>query len=430
MTSKARAYVYIQLPGTLEVQTAGYYEQEGRSGVPTGIFVYNPKYLEHPDAVPLELFELPLRKGRYETTKLNGIFGCLRDASPDSWGRRLIERHLGRTDLTEVDYLLHSPEDRIGALSFGRGKDAPAPRSRFNRIISLPVLLAYADAVADDKTPASELSPELAAQVAGLVQSDSALGGARPKNGVEDEDSLWVAKFPERADRWDFARVEAATLALARMCGIRTPDTRIIEVAGRSVVLIRRFDRVKVEGGYLRHRMVSALTLLGASDTINDRAKWSYLLLADELRRRSHRPDEDLEELYRRMAFNALVCNTDDHPRNHALIAPGRDWELSPAYDLMPTPLASLEKRDLAMGVGRFNRYANRENLLSESAQFRLAREEAATIVDAMTDVVRNEWRSVMRAHGVTEADCERLATAFVYPGFHLDPRTVLDALA
>lgn len=82
------------------------------------------------------------------------------------------------------------------------------------------------------------------------------------------------------------------------------------------------------------------------------------------------------------------------------------------------------------MGVGRFNRYANRENLLSESAQFRLAREEAATIVDAMTDVVRNEWRSVMRAHGVTEADCERLATAFVYPGFHLDPRTVLDALA
>ncbi len=115
MTSKGRAYVYLQLPGTLQVWTAGYYELEDRSGVPTGIFVYNPNYIEHPAAVPLEPFELPLRKARFETIKLNGIFGCLRDASPDSWGRRLIERHLGRTDLTEIDYLLRSPEDRGGA---------------------------------------------------------------------------------------------------------------------------------------------------------------------------------------------------------------------------------------------------------------------------------------------------------------------------
>ncbi len=294
----------------------------------------------------------------------------------------------------------------------------------------MPALLAYADAIAEDRTSAAEPPPELVLQIAELVQPDSALGGARPKNAVEDDESLWVAKFPDRNDRWDFARVEAATLALARRCGIRTPDTRILEVAGRSVVLIRRFDRARTEGGYLRHRMVSALTVLGAGDAINDRTRWSYPLLADELRRRSRRPNEDLTELYRRMAFNALISNSDDHPRNHALIAQGRDWELSPAYDLMPNPQTSLEKRDLAMAIGRFNRYANRENLLSESAQFRLSREHAAGLIEQMRDTVRTQWRAVMRSHGVTDADCERLAGAFAYPGFDLDPRTVLNGFA
>ena len=130
------------------------------------------------------------------------------------------------------------------------------------------------------------------------------------------------------------------------------------------------------------------------------------------------------------MVFNALISNSDDHPRNHALIAPGRDWELSPAYDLMPNPQTSLEKRDLAMAIGRFNRYANRENLLSESAQFRLSREAAAAIIDKMHGIVRAEWHAVMRSHGVTDTDCQRLAGAFVYPGFDLDPQTVLASLA
>ena len=337
---------------------------------------------------------------------------------------------MGRSDLTEIDYLLHSPEDRAGALSFGRGKEPPSAQTRFNRVVSLPALLAYADAVAEDRAPSEGLSVELATQIAELVQPDSALGGARPKNAVEDDESLWIAKFPERNDRWNFARAEAATLALARLCGIHTPDTQVLEIAGRSVVLIRRFDRIKTEGGYFRPRMVSALTILGAGDTINDRARWSYPLLADELRRRSHRPNADLVELYRRMVFNALISNSDDHPRNHALIAPGRDWELSPAYDLMPNPQTSLEKRDLAMAIGRFNRYANRENLLSESAQFRLSREAAAAIIDKMHGIVRAEWHAVMRSHGVTDTDCQRLAGAFVYPGFDLDPQTVLASLA
>jgi serine/threonine-protein kinase HipA len=422
-TSEERAYVYLQLPESLEVVTAGLYTLEVRSGVPRGTFAYNPSYIARRDAVPLEPFELPLRRQPAETVRSGGIFGCLRDASPDAWGRRLIERHLGRVDLSEVDYLLHSPEDRAGALSFGRGKVAPAPTRHFNRVVKLGALLRFADAMDPSQTAQSFA---LAVQLEELLQPGTSLGGARPKNVVEDDEGLWVAKFPAKGDRWNFARVEAATLALARECEIRTPRTRIVEVDGRDVLLVERFDRKRVPEGYLRHRMVSALTVLGADESATERDRWSYLLFADELRRRSRQPAKDLAELYRRIAFNALISNTDDHPRNHALIAPDRDWDLSPAYDLMPHPMTSLEKRDLAMTAGRFGTYGNRENLLSECARFLLRTEDAAAILDELSAIVATRWRGVFRTQGVSEVDCDLLAPSFVYPGFRLDPETVL----
>ena len=172
--------------------------------------------------------------------------------------------------------------------------------------------------------------------------------------------------------------------------------------------------------------MVSGLTLLGAEDTYGDRSKWSYLALADEVRRRSSQTDKDLEELYRRMVFNALISNTDDHPRNQAMVAPGKQFELSPAYDLTPNPLVSQEKRDLALTIGTFNRYANRTNLLSEHGRFRLAHETASAIIDHSQKVIATRWNAVLRARGVSEAECDLLAMAFNYPGFELDPKVVL----
>ncbi len=416
--SKDRAYVYLQLPGSLEVVTAGFFEQEERAGVALGIFVYNPAYLERRDAVPLDPFELPLREGRFETVKLSGIFGALRDASPDAWGRRIIERHLNRTDLSEVDYLLHSPEDRVGALSFGRGKSPPPPASRFNKILELAKLLEFAKAVEkDDKV-------ELPAQVKDLIQPGTSLGGARPKNVVETNEGLWIAKFPSREDRWNNARVEASMLALARECNIHSCDYRVVSIGEDDVLLVRRFDRVKIEGGYMRYRFVSGLTVLDAGEGIGDRSRWSYLLLADELRRRSHRPAEDLRELFARMCFNALISNTDDHPRNHGLVAPGRDFELAPAYDLTPNPLTSVERRDLALIAGRYNRHANRENLSSDCERFRLSRERANALIDQMKETVQTRWRPVMRGQGVTEKDCELLARSFSYEGFELPAST------
>ncbi|MCY1040731.1 HipA domain-containing protein [Corallococcus sp. bb12-1] len=175
--------------------------------------------------------------------------------------------------------------------------------------------------------------------------------------------------------------------------------------------------------------MVSALTVLRADESPrvgpNERKTWSYILLADELKRWVSEPGEVLRELFRRMVFNALVSNIDDHPRNHALIASGAHWRLSPAYDLTPAPQASTE-RDLAMEVGRAQpRRANRRNLLSECVRFRLSKEEATRIIDTMHQHVSLRWRDVVRSCGGTEADVSAIERAFDYEGFEYgsDPR-------
>jgi serine/threonine-protein kinase HipA len=425
-SSDRRAYVYLQLPQSLEVVTAGFYELDFPQGVRTGSFVYNPAYLKRSDAVPLEPFELPLVSRRVQTVKLKGIFGALRDASPDAWGRRIIEKHVGRTDLTEVDYLLHSPEDRAGALSFGRDKTPPAPLRKFNQVIQLDVLLTATERFMEDEAAGRSGIPD---QVFELLQPGTSMGGARPKNVVEDDEGLWLAKFPDKGDKWSNARVEGAMLALAQECGLRAARHRIENVGGKDILLVQRFDRIRVADGYLRHRMVSGLTALGAEDSHGGPDKWSYLLLADELRRRSSQPVRDLEELFRRMVFNALISNTDDHPRNHALIATTEKWELSPAYDLTPNALTSLDKRDLALICGTFNRYANRTNLLSQHGQFKLSLEQATAIIDHVQRIVAARWHLVLRQYGTTAADCEAVAPAFNYPGFELDPKQVLAGL-
>ena len=203
------------------------------------------------------------------------------------------------------------------------------------------------------------------------------MGGARPKVVVEDGDGLWLAKFNRADDRWNNARVEHAMLDLARACGITTAESRIETVGGRDVLLVRRFDRERMSEGYARARMVSGLTVLRADEAPDMRTRWSYVILAEELRRVVADARADAHELFRRMCFNALITNGDDHPRNHALIAKERDWGLSPAYDLTPSPLIAQEHRDLAMDCGDMGRFANARNLLSQHARFLLEKDEA-----------------------------------------------------
>lgn len=361
---------------------------------------------------------LPLLNRQYETLALNGIFGALRDAGPDAWGRRVIEHAMGRLDLGEVDYLLNSPHDRAGALSFGMSETPPPPNRNFNKTLQLESLLRAASEL-ESLEFGVPMTPELT-QLQQLVHTGTSMGGARPKNVVEDESGLWLAKFPSKSDRWNNAAVEAGMLSLANQCDIRTPPFRVESVGSAPVLLIQRFDRHKttVAGNfeYFRSRMVSALTVLGA-DEIN-RERWSYLDFSDEIRRWSEKPAIDRSELFRRMVLNALITNDDDHPRNHALIANTTRWRLSPVYDLTPTPLHSHE-RDLAMTSGiQAGRRATRTNLLSGCARFGLTLEDAAATIDRLRHIVRNNWETAVRRHGATQADCTAIQPAFAIPGF------------
>ena len=177
--------------------------------------------------------------------------------------------------------------------------------------------------------------------------------------------------------------------------------------------MVERFDRECTESGYLRFGLVSGFTMLDADDYLLDRDRWSYLLLADQLQRWSEKPNEDRIELFRRMVFNAAVTNNDDHPRNHAVCRTRRGWHLTPAYDLVPVPLVSRERRDLAMIVGTYGRTASVYNLLSQCERFGLTVEAARGQIEAIVATVRT-WRNHFQASGVSAKDIEYVAHAFL----------------
>ena len=417
MTSKinTECFVYITLPNEAESVLAGRFElTKDRRGNALGRFVYGKSYLARSNAAAIDPLELKLSGQTYETTRLNGVFGALRDSGPDYWGRRVIEKHAGLAQLGELDYLLNSADDRAGALGFGLGQSPPAPRRKFNKTLELAKLQEVAEALMREE----DVKAEEAAQVQDLMLIGTAMGGARPKAVVEDDEGLWVAKFNRPDDRWNNTRVERAMLELAKTCGVSVATSRVETIAGKDVLLVKRFDREKTTKGYTKARMISGLTLLQAEEATEARDRWSYVLMSEELRRVVGEPKRDVQELYRRMVFNALISNIDDHPRNHALIAKEREWRLSPAYDLTPSPVIAQDHRDLAMEVGDQGRYANAKNLLSQHNRFLLGEEEAKAIVSGMTDKVRATWFDVVRAQGVTAKDAETIRSAFVYEGF------------
>lgn len=418
MTSERTCFVYIVLPDSTEFVTAGRFRiSQTRGGVPIGEFVYGKSYLARADAVELDPIELRLAQVKYETVRMNGIFGAIRDAMPDFWGRRVIERNAGKPGLVEFDFLIHGPDDRAGALGFGLGVNPPAPRRRFNRTLDLELLQRLAATIINDDISHSEDQTDMQ-QVQALLLEGTSMGGARPKAVVEDNDSLWIAKFSSLQDRWNQPVVEHALLNLAKVCGLNVADSKLISVAGKDVLLVRRFDRDKSDNGYRRHRMASALTLLKSDDSSTSRERWSYLLLADEIRRLSASPKADLQELFGRMCFNAVVSNLDDHPRNHAILAKDTSWRLSPAYDLTPTPMLAQDTRLLAMVCGTQGRLARKENLLTAHGHFLLTKEEALSIIDRIVETVKSEWNTCLRRAGASEKDCAAIGQAFIYDGF------------
>ena len=391
-----------------------------QDGTQIGRFRYGDRYLQRSEAVAFDPFQLPLAKTVFEFTQLKGIPGAVRDAGPDAWGRRVIEHKLERSaaDLHEIDYLLHGPQDGAGYLSFGLKAEPPAPKRQYNRTHQLAELIAATQVI--------EEGGKVAARLLEQLDPGTSMGGARPKATIEDGQSLWLGKFPARDDRFNLQRVEFATLDLARRCGLNVTQARLQTVGASDILMLQRFDRqydeTRTDKGYLRFGLVSGLTLLDCGDSHLDRERWSYPLMADNLRRWSDKPEADCAELFRRMVFNAAVTNNDDHPRNHALLRRQKGWRLSPAYDLVPAPVVSLERRDLALTVGNYGRTASIYNLMSQAGRFGLSAEQARAEIDHIVDVVR-QWRDIFIVCGVSVKDIDHIAPAILPDCFYFEKK-------
>jgi serine/threonine-protein kinase HipA len=403
MMAAPHVEVIVQLGGEHVVAGQLWAHTQGRRE--TATFMYTPDYVRHPDAYPLDPI-LPLVAGPLQTPVGKPMFNAFSDSAPDRWGRKLLQRAanppgtVARRSLNEVNYLLGVRDElRQGAIRFrdpSTGDFLADDVSGVPRLVALPRLLSAADRI-DSEDAVDEA-------IRDLVMAGGSLGGARPKAAVVNQQNrLCIAKFPRTgSDEWDVMAWERVTLMLAERAGVWVPPSELIDVAGRKVLIVERFDRTK------HHRVgfVSALTLLEASD--GDQR--SYLELAEVLERDSPEPTRDLRQLWRRIVFSILVSNTDDHLRNHAALRSRRGWQLSPAYDLNPSP--EPEPRRLTTAIDLDNDAADIELALSVSEYFRLALDEAHAAV-AEVEVATRAWRDVAHQVGIRDAEISRMVDAF-----------------
>ncbi|AND70629.1 phosphatidylinositol kinase [Dyella thiooxydans] len=372
------------------------------AATPAGLqFNYGQSYLAREEAVPLYLPELPLQPSLLPLPTGLSMPGCLRDAAPDAWGRRVIlNRLLGQAGrdadtaiLDELSYLLQSGSDRIGALDFQASPSQYIPRQGDGA--PLEELMESAELV-ERGLP---LSPALAE----AIQHGTAIGGARPKATLWDKGRRWIAKFSSSTDVQPVVKLEFLAMRLAALVGLDVAPVKLMHVAGKDVLLVERFDRVMhVDGQWRRRGQVSALTLLALDEMMAAYA--SYEDLAEIIRHRFERPRVALHELFGRLVFNILCGNTDDHARNHAAFWDGTRLSLTPAYDICPQPRAGQEATQAMKILG--DRRFSRLTLCVEAApHFQLSREEARGIIDAQLSAIRAHWQAICGEAGLGEAE-------------------------
>jgi serine/threonine-protein kinase HipA len=369
-------------------------------------FAYDPAWLGLAGAFALDP-NLPLVRGDAHWD--GGLFNAFSDAAPDRWGRNLMsrrERHQakleGRVPQTLMDadvLMLVEDQTRLGALRFrdaGAQVYQAASAHPVPPIVALPRLLSAARRVVDDKETDEDLRL--------LLAPGSSLGGARPKASVLGaEDQLLMAKFPSQNDDWPVPVWESVAMTLAEQAGVCVPAFQLRQVARRPVFMTSRFDRT-ADG---RQPFCSALTALSAADGETR----SYMELVDFLRQDGVDPRGDAAQLWRRMVFNVLISNTDDHLRNHGFLRDAAGWRLSPAFDLNPMPV-DVKPRVHALALNETDQDASLEVLLEAASHFRLDKTEAAAIAKWVGAAVAG-WRDVAAKHGLTPNQIDRMASAF-----------------
>lgn len=407
MTSR-EIFVSIMLgPETLPVGRLWFHQRKGRE---SASFEYEESWLAHSERFALEP-ALQLTQGQFHTQDGQSLFGAIGDSAPDRWGRVLMRRAASQRaqnageplrTLSELDFLLGvNDETRQGALRFSEKPGGPylakKDKASIPPLVELPRLLSATERFLEEEESAQDLKL--------LLAPGSSLGGARPKASVRDQDGqLSIAKFPRKDDDHNIVIWEAVALTLAQQAGIQVPAWRLEQIAGKPVLLIRRFDREQET----RIPFLSAMSMLGAKDN----EQHSYLEMAYALAQYGAAPAQDMAALWRRIVFTVLISNTDDHLRNHGFVYERhKGWRLSPAYDLNPTPL-SLKPRILSTAIDLDDPTASLETALSVIKEFRLSKDDANNIVRDVAAAVQN-WRDVARRLGLNAREIETMASAF-----------------
>jgi serine/threonine-protein kinase HipA len=387
----SRAFVWIWLPSATEPVVAGQLQQNGEQWQ----FNYGQSYLRRADAISIYELELPLRSGALPLLSGLSIPGCLRDALPDAWGRRVILNRMAVApdmELSELTYGLESGSDRIGGLDFQIS--ATDYRPRHAEAASLDELMAAADRV-EQGLP---LRPDLDQ----ALMHGTSLGGARPKVMIEAEDRKFIAKLSSSQDVFNVVKAEYVAMRLAQLAGLNVAPVRLTMALGRDVLLIERFDRVRQSNGWKRCMMVSALTMLALDEMMAAYA--SYQDLAEMIRRRFLTPRAELHELFGRIVFNILCGNTDDHARNHAAFWDGHHLSLTPAYDICPQNRTG-QIASQAMWIREGERASQIRACLNAAPIFQLTQEDARNIVHRQVLVILDHWQAVCDDAGLSQVD-------------------------
>lgn len=399
--------VYIDFaPGLKRVGTL--HQQARRRGEAIS-FEYHPDWLDDAARFSLEP-ALALTRGAFVPVEGQRMFGAIGDSAPDTWGRQLMrraERRLAEREgrpvrtLTEADYLLGVADvSRLGALRFRRPGETAFQSSTavgVPRQIELGRLLQITERILRDEETDEDL------QV--IFAPGSSLGGARPKASVIDRQGrLAIAKFPRETDDYNIEVWEDVALRLAARAGIRTPRHELIRVAGKPVLLSRRFDR----DGQTRIPFLSALSMLGLADG----ERGSYPELVDVLAQYGAQAAVDARELYRRMVFNVLISNVDDHLRNHGFLLAGQGgWILSPVYDLNPTP-ADQRWRILTTNINLDEGTCDLDLVLSVAEYFGFGPVVAKAVIKEVAAATAT-WRDVAGAAKASASEIRRMESAF-----------------
>lgn len=399
--------VHIDLDG--RTRAVGLARANRVRGKETVVFEYAEEWRAAANSFSLQP-ALPMSRGVFAPPTGHAIFGALGDSAPDTWGRRLMqraERRLAEREaravrtLGESDYLLGvADETRLGALRFRAvgGEEFLAPtRSGVPSLIELGRLLQTTERILRDEETDDDLQL--------IFAPGSSLGGARPKASVIDQHGrLSIAKFPKENDDYSIETWEEVALRLAGLAGISTPEHELIEVGGRAVLLSRRFDR----NGDVRIPFLSAMSMLGTKDG----ERGSYPEMVDALTSHGARGKSDAHALYRRVAFNVLISNVDDHLRNHGFLWVDKaGWTLAPAYDLNPVP-SDLKNRVLSTNIDLDEGTCSVDLLQAASAFYGLGLEPARAIIREVAAVTAT-WRAVAKAVGARPAEIQRMASAF-----------------